>query len=433
MASTNSNEPDRTLINELYDAIEQQPPAIEARRMLMQHFTFCGWSEAAVGIALELLMHTPGDTEAISIVKASEQQQNKTLPSQSTSQSSSDVFSTQLPIILPKITDWDTAMSDLTIGVKMLVARAKTLREDAETLFKLQEQKNSNNMLALIDALLQGHLNASAVKLRRPEGARSVAWRIQSSADRAMDIASTDFKTMVQWLRLQELDDDSVRDEIVKRRKAIEDALPPQLQSQVGLAMMHTEREDLKRKYVNDETMLGDTICDVPRSNFWASEDNYAWDMEELAAAITAANGVMRNPLSRDMFSAKDIRAILEHPHGKSLAVLHVAQEKLSQGVRPKTISAIDELAKMLLEDRSIDQIPSHKAMEEFLAYVVTLPQPEQDSLEKLQIPAKESQNGRAFDTTILESVHDAKGNRTCTHKTGDFLKQAARYLRQKK
>lgn len=58
---------------------------------------------------------------------------------------------------------------------------------------------------------------------------------------------------------------------------------------------MHAEHEILHRKYINDETMSFDAISEIPRANFWTSEDGYAWDMEELAAAITSGKGVERN------------------------------------------------------------------------------------------------------------------------------------------
>jgi hypothetical protein len=66
--------------------------------------------------------------------------------------------------------------------------------------------------------------------------------------------------------------------------------------------------------------------------------------MEELAQAICANGGVMRNPLSHQMFTTNDIRAIISHPHGKHLAALEIEQKKLKLGVRPSTIDALDKL-----------------------------------------------------------------------------------------
>lgn len=76
-------------------------------------------------------------------------------------------------------------------------------------------------------------------------------------------------------------------------------------------ALTHIEREQLQKEYVNSETMFGDRIDDIPKQNVFVSEENYAWDMEELAQAITVNKGVMRNPLSRKLFSHSDIRMML--------------------------------------------------------------------------------------------------------------------------
>lgn len=94
--------------------------------------------------------------------------------------------------------------------------------------------------------------------------------------------------------------------------------------------------------------------------------------MGELAQAITSNGGVFRNPLSRDMFTPKDVKGILMHPLGKSLSALAVEQHEMSKGVRPATIEQMEKLSHILLEDQSTDTIPSRKAVDEFLAYVAT-------------------------------------------------------------
>ena len=96
-------------------------------------------------------------------------------------------------------------------------------------------------------------------------------------------------------------DQDRTREALVKRVKALKALLPESLQSLAGLAMMYVEHEILQRKYINNETMALDAISSIPRANFWTSEDGCAWDMENLAVAITSGKGVMRNPLSKQM------------------------------------------------------------------------------------------------------------------------------------
>ena len=192
------------------------------------------------------------------------------------------------------------------------------------------------------------------------------------------------------------------------------------------MALMHVEHELLHRTYVNDETMLGDELSSISRQHFWVSEDGYAWDMDELVNAISSNSGVMRNPLSKQMFTVADVRAIVGHPIGKRLAAMQVEQKKLSRGIRAETIKELEKLAKVLKEDMSEDQIPSRLAVEAFAAYVATLPGDEQKALDGLKVPAKDTHTGMEFDTTIGEAVRDAQGNRVCFHKTGDFLGQAA-------
>ena len=178
------------------------------------------------------------------------------------------------------------------------------------------------------------------------------------------------------------------------------------------------EHEQLERNYTNDETMLGDAISDIPREAFFASEDNYAWDMDELSQAISANSGIMRNPLSREMFSQHDIKLIVKHPKGSHLAAMAIEQSKLSKGVRPQTIDQMQKMAKVLLDDQSADQLATRKAVDEFHAYLATLPEEEQTALDKLRVPAKDSHTGQAYDATIGDSLRDALGNRQCFHKT---------------
>jgi hypothetical protein len=66
-------------------------------------------------------------------------------------------------------------------------------------------------------------------------------------------------------------------------------------------------------------------------------------------------------------------------------------------------------------------------------ADTTAVPENEQKTIEDLKCPAKDSHTGKSYDFSIGEAVRDAKGNQVCFHKTGDFIKQAAAHLRQKK
>jgi hypothetical protein len=92
----------------------------------------------------------------------------------------------------------------------------------------------------------------------------------------------------------------------------------------------------------------------------------------ELVQAIQANGGVLRNPLSRDMFTPKDVKGILLHPAGRALAALRVEQHEMSKGVRSETISQMEKLSTILLADQTSDTLPSRKAVDEFLLYIAT-------------------------------------------------------------
>ena len=164
---------------------------------------------------------------------------------------------------------------------------------------------------------------------------------------------------------------------------------------------------------------------------FWTSEDGYAWNMSELVQAIKANKGAMRNPLSRENFTVADVEAVVRHSVGKELAALQIEQSKLRKGVRQETISRLQAMAKVLLEDDTENSHLSHDAVDNFLSYVATLPANERATIDKLRVPAKDSHTGQPFDDTIGDAVRDAKGNRLCFHKAGDVLKQAAEFLKK--
>ena len=130
------------------------------------------------------------------------------------------------------------------------------------------------------------------------------------------------------------------------------------------------------------------------------------------------------------MFTRADIRAIIQHPLEEGLQALRVEQSKLKRGVRPQTIDKLDRLAKVLLADISKDRIPSHLAVEAFLSYLETLPRDEQKAVDNLKVPTTDSHRGMALDTTIGEAARDVEGKRMCSHKAGNLLAQAVKYLK---
>jgi hypothetical protein len=454
---------DMAFLNELYEEIETNPPALEARKLLIQQCMEAGWTDAARDAIQDLLSISPFDEDAhawadILSETFSIQQQSSPLPA-----------TAPLPPRPAIPEDIEAAQIELLRGYQALRTKAaKLLRETClvRDLAKqngdpMTESRGSSIMNVLGSILfvakkkeeplssgLGGHIQnltdlaygrvSSVVRVRQPGSAQSVARAMESNTERALDIAVGDLEDMARWLRSTTsqsilLDNDGVREALVKRVDMLSAALSNGMQKYASMALMHVEHEILRRTYVCDETMYGDKVADIPRARFLVTEDGYPWDMEELAQAIASNGGVMRNPLSGQMFTTNDIRMIVQHPFGKRLAALQIEQSKLSQGVRPKTIEELEKMSTILLDDMSADQMESRHVVDKFMAYVATLPEPEQKALDGLRVPAKDSHTGQAFDTSIGEAVRDAQRNVLCFHKCGDLLKQAARHLRSKR
>lgn len=376
-ATSGSGNPDMAFINELYEEISRNPPAIEARKLLVEQFAAVGWLEAAGDAVKELKQLAPQDpdvkTWVLTFCKPEE-----------TSRKAASKAPAQPPATLPD--DLDSARQELAQGYKALRNRAKTLLVEMLHLRSLQNQKgipdsyqtelSSSKNIPDLTAIVDGRMS-TVVRARPPGNARTVAKTMQTKPAQAVEIALANLEDAARWLRApngkpSSIDNDGVREALVKRVRALAAALPEKLQEHPETALMHFEHEFLQRTYVNDETMLGDQISDIPRANFWVTEDGYAWDMEELAQAITSNSGVMRNPLSRQMFTPRDIRAIVQHPMGRQLAALQVEQNQMSKGVRLQTIEHLEKLATTLLADQSSDQLPSRHAIDEFMAYCAT-------------------------------------------------------------
>ncbi|KAF1926836.1 uncharacterized protein M421DRAFT_422443 [Didymella exigua CBS 183.55] len=460
-----SGNPDMALIGELMEEMSRRPPAIAARKLLVEHYICIGWVEAALDNTKELRTLAPGDSDVIGFLSVLEKKPEPPAPDTTTlppapknskGQPTDDGLVWDVkngrykkkPAIAkstekkpdvsgPQIgDDLDTARQDLVTGYQNLRIRVGSILTDLLHLQALQKKANilPSRNTAKVQRIVDGQPNTS-VQLCTP---RTTAHAMRETPEHALVIAVADMEEAVGWHKgllgqTTDTNTDKLRDAIVKRKAALEVILPDDLKIYCEFALMHMDHEHFGRNYINTETMYGDEVKDIPRSKFYATEDNYAWDMEELVAAIEAGSGVLRNPLSKHMFTPRDVKGIYMHPLAKRLAALAVEQKDMSKGVRPETITRMEKLSSILLEDQSAETLPSRHAVDEFLAYVATLPDLEQNAIERLKCPAKDSHTGQAYDSSIGEAVRDAKGNRVCFHKTGDFIRQAASYLRLQK
>ena len=471
--ATSFPDPDMTLIGELIEHIERSPPALEACKVLMHQYLTCGWFAAAREMAQEVLKLDSSDTEARVCLddrpartegkgegkgkgkgkgkgvverkgkaKATIGQAKSDGKSKKTEGQGERDASAWQPTVSP-IPDPAAALRDLEEGYASLLTNVRLLQRETKLLHDIGGMRALRREGHLLDlaALSQGKVSR-VVREKPLESVKVVARAImkeqKSVSNLGLDVAFKDLEEMVKWLTKSDegkavaADDyDAVRDALVKRVSALKGLLPNDSQVVADEALMHAEHELLQRTYVNTETMYGDEVCDISREKFWVSDDGYAWDMEELAQAIKIGGGVMRNPLSKVMFTPADVGHIVHHPLGKGLAALQVAQSKLKKGVRQSTISELEKLANILLEDMTEDQAPSRTAVDSFVAYLATLPSAEQKAIDGLRVPAKDSHTGMEYDTTIGEAVKDVQGNRVCSHKTGDFLNQAVNHLRK--
>lgn len=388
------------LIGELMEEIGRHPPAVAARKLLVEHYISVGWAEAAMENAKELRKLAPWDSEVKQFLQVLERKPE--LPV-SLAPVKKPVSIASLPVAealywdlrtgrymkasekrkeeasIPKLsTDLETGRQDLSTGYQALRIKARYILTDLVHLQALQAKADlpQSKHTFKIRSIAEG-LKSTSIQAKQPNNVRTVARTVQDDPTGATESIIADLESVMRWIRHQNddssgADDDSVRESLVKRRVALEAVLPEQLRIHCEHALMHVEHEHLSRNYANTETMYGDEVKDIPRANFYVTEDNYAWDLEELVAAIKANNGVLRNPLSKDMFTQKDVKGITMHELGKPLAALAVKQQEMAKGVRPDTIERMEKLSTILLDDQSVDALPSRLAVDEFLAYIAT-------------------------------------------------------------
>ena len=454
----NSKGPDMTYIAELYEEISRHPPGIGARKLLIEHYMSVGdiWLQGALDEAKKLKVSVPKDPDVDAYLKflMSTSRPGEVL------QGGQDQHNT-LSKPIPGLQSVDDTRIGLAAVYRKVRAKAMLILPH---LLRSQKSKSKDGEpwpknLAKIQAIANEDKAAIDSAMRAMQSASSVARNIQDHPKDGIEIAIQDLEDMIKRKRATYSETlstslDTMRDLLVSRSNSVKHALPEELQVHCEIAFMHVEHERLERNYINDETMLGDQVKDIPRTDFYVTEDNYAWSMDELVQALGANGGVFRNPLSRDMFTPNDVKGILMHPAGSPLAALHVEQAELCAGVRVETVIHMENLASVLLADHSSDIIASRTAVDEFLLHVATckahppgqikvtgrvflanisaVPQLEQKAIQNLRCPARDSHTGRPYDWSIGEAVRDAKANLVCFHKAGDFINQASKYLRNR-
>lgn len=421
----------RALIDDLLGAIEADPTSIDAHRLLAEQYRALGWEDAATDVAKTISqLDLKGQNASKTLAKSAPEATRVVPVHKQTPQPDAHIMS----------------LDELKEGYISLRTEASILLREMLVFQELAPKVDCSQQIAELKALTEGRMasvvrgkisNTAESTQNTQRSARSLAASMKADSDNAVDIAISDLENVFKRTRggdtqpIRKEETDKLRETLRKRVDAVKSALPSDMARPASDAFMHIEHEMLKRSYANSETMLGDPVSDIPREMFWTSEDGYAWDMSELVQAMKVNKGSMRNPLTRENFTAADVEAIVRHPQGKELAAIQLEQSALFQGVRKDTIAKLESMAKILLEDDTENSHLSHNAVDEFLAYCQTLPAYERKAVDELRVPAKDSHTGQTFDDTIGDAVRDAKGNRICFHKAGDLIKQAAAYLNQ--
>jgi hypothetical protein len=371
--SESASEPDMSLLSELYEEIERNPPALEARKLLIEQYVGSGWIDAARDAAQELLLLKPRDPEIKRLVHSLKEISGQA----ATPMTNPVIVSTPprplytAPNPLPK--GREAGKKNLLEGYEALMERARGLIRETTLLRDLQDSHTAApsenfsilNVFGIVGALFNNNKKkedpvsarfekhmpdlvaladgriSTVVRVKQPGSVRSVARSMEANPRDAVDVAFKDLEETARWLSspansTTPLDNDGVREVLVKRVQSLEAALSDNLKPHASTALMHIEHEVQRKKYIGgDTTMLGDPISDIERASFYVTEDGYPWDMSELAQAISSNGGVMRNPLSKQMFTPNDIRDIVRHPMGKHLAALEIEQKKLRLGKHP--------------------------------------------------------------------------------------------------
>ena len=306
-------------IGELYESISRSPPGIEARKLLIEHYIAVGneWLEGALDEAKKLQALAPTDLDVARFLKILEKVPEPPAPEKkavkpilaSSAQSGGEPLK-NYPFTTKPISKRGSKRSDFILGDSVddlnneqrnLVTGYRDIRAKAthvfanllrlQTLQKKAGLPQSKN-LAKVHLMADGSNGAVYSGMRPPASARSVARNIRDKPKEATNLVIADLEAMIQWMRApygtpSGASTDTLRDTLVKRRRAIDSTLPDALKVHCELGFMHVEHEHLERNYVNDETMLGDTIKDIAREDFYVTEDNYAWSMDGMRLSYT--------------------------------------------------------------------------------------------------------------------------------------------------
>jgi hypothetical protein len=362
----NPSADDFTLLNELWQMIEGDPTCIYPRKLLMEQLLHYGWTDAAVEAGEDLLRLDPNDKEAREVVNNNKKKQDEPKTAKKARPQPKKV-----PV--PK-SEEERAMLEEEFAEELIALRrevtglADNMRDLAE--FAQANGVDSSDLADVSRLIAAQNVELGGIVSQTVASVRETAKKMMPilGYHELISIVVADLE--VAYGRIRQIsgtsDNDALRELLAKRVRILVSSTSDEVQAYPVLGLMHIEHELLGKTYVNVETMLGDEVKDIQRGDFLVTEDGYAWSVDELVQAVQANGGVMRNPLSKDMFSPEDVKMILLHPTGNALGMMQLQQNQMANGVRRATINQLVSLSQTVLADDADDQFESRKAIGKF-------------------------------------------------------------------
>ncbi|KAJ2907187.1 hypothetical protein MKZ38_006481 [Zalerion maritima] len=434
----------------LYATLELNPTNTHVWEVIVEIWLAQGSPEQARGAAEELLRLAPDNRVALHALELCGDIDNEQAsPANAGESNGAHSHGKAYPV----------SETDLAKRYKQLRESASLLHHEMETLLSISGIPSTDAEASALDnlsSIAAGRVQKATMTVPQPPSARAVARDIiccahglpspSSSSSQPqptiseplVDLLVIDLNKTHLYLSSiahpSPLSEPEIRTRLLSRLSLVRSLLPPSLQPATHFSFLHFDRETLSpgRTYANGETLvMGDPLDTIPRSSFFVTEDNYAWDASELISSVLASDGSMTNPLTKIPLTPSDVKLLLSHPLAASSGLGKSREDQASfrEGISPAVAARLKSLGSLLLSDQTEDAAPSRRGVDEFMAFLASRSEEEQKAVDGLRVNAQDRNTGQPFDASIGKSLRDAKGNMTCFHKVGDFLTQAARFL----
>ncbi|KAK0737291.1 hypothetical protein B0T21DRAFT_364823 [Apiosordaria backusii] len=231
--------------------------------------------------------------------------------------------------------------ADLTSEARLLLGEIQAIQQTLPG--SLSETEKDEDIITFLQNLVHGKIS-SALSPPTPSFQPGKDSHIKSDKPlRAIRTISRDIETRlgkedrfgaigvaIDDLRSAVGDDADYPDEERERRawermELIQSAMPEgetydKFWVEVAMHLDHELPIPASAEYSNLATFnAGVPVRDIPRERFLATNDGYAWDMEELAGEIVARGGEFNNPVTGRKFEEEDVELIKGHPLGRSI------------------------------------------------------------------------------------------------------------------